>query len=238
MGTQLELGEIKADVVFKDIKNIHLSVYPPSGKVKISAPLRMDIDKIRIFAISKLSWIKQQQKKLLEQERETPREYLDRESHYVWGKRYLLKIIEADKVPLVELKHKTMVLRVRPGADEKKKQEVIDTWYREQLKKATYPLIAKWEPLMGVKVERLFVRRMKTKWGSCNHIAGNIMLNTELAKKPHECLEYIVVHEMAHLLEHRHNARFISLLDKFMPKWQFYRDKLNQLPVSHENWIY
>ena len=238
MGIQIELGEIKADVVFKDIKNIHLSVYPPSGTVKISAPLRMDIDKIRIFTISKLSWIKQQQRKLQEQVRETPREYLDRESHYVWGRRYLLKIVEVNKAPSVELKHKTMILSVRPGADDKKKQEVIDAWYREQLKKATYPLIEKWEPLMGVKVERLFVRRMKTKWGSCNHKAGNIMLNTELAKKPHECLEYIVVHEMAHLLEHKHNARFICLLDKFMPKWQFYRDKLNQLPVSHENWNY
>jgi hypothetical protein len=238
MGTQIELGEIKADVTFKDIKNIHLSVYPPFGKVRISAPLKMELDTIRVFAISKLSWIKQQQHKLQEQERGTPREYLDRESHYVWGRRYLLKIIEIDKAPSVELKHKTMILCVRPGADNKKKREVIDAWYREQLKKTTSPLIVKWESLMGVKVERLFVRRMKTKWGSCNHKAGNIMLNTELARKPPECLEYIVVHEMAHLLEPTHNYRFIALMDQFMPKWQFYRGKLNQLPVSHENWIY
>ncbi|WP_342305560.1 SprT family zinc-dependent metalloprotease [Methanolobus sp. ZRKC5] len=238
MFKQIELGEITAEVVFKDIKNIHLSVYPPHGKVKISAPLRMDIDKIRIFAISKLSWIKQQQTKLQEQERETPREYLDRESHYVWGRRYMLKIIEANEAPSVELKHKKMILRVRPGADDKKKQAVLDAWYRDQLRKTVSPLISKWEQLMGVKVERLFVRRMKTKWGSCNHKARNILLNTELAKKPHECLEYVVVHEMAHLLEPTHNSRFISLMDKFMPKWQFYRDKLNQLPVSHENWNY
>jgi len=238
MGKQIELGEITADVTFKDIKNIHLSVYPPNGKVKISAPLRMDIDKIRIFAISKLSWIKQQQRKLQEQERETPREYLNRESHYVWGRRYLLEIIEADRAPSVELKHKKMVLSVRPGADDAKKQDVIDAWYREQLKKAAYPMISKWEPRIGVKVERLFVRRMKTKWGSCNHNACNILLNTELAKKPRVCLEYIVVHELAHILEPTHNARFVALMDKFMPKWEFYRDKLNQLPVSHENWIY
>ncbi|WP_094227529.1 M48 family metallopeptidase [Methanolobus psychrotolerans] len=238
MVTQIQLGEVTADVVFKDIKNIHLSVYPPAGKVRISAPLRMDIDKIRIFAISKLGWIKQQQKKLREQERETPREYLDRESHYLWGKRYLLEIIEADEVPSVELKHKKMILRVRPGVNEKKKQEVIDAWYREQLRKAALPLIAKWEKLMDVKVERLLIRRMKTKWGSCNPKVGNILLNTELVKKPSECLEYIIVHELAHLLEPTHNARFINLMDKFMSKWQFYRGKLNQLPVSHENWVY
>ena len=238
MTTQIELGDITVDVVLKDIKNIHLSVYPPAGRVRISAPLRMDIDTIRIFAISRLGWIKQQQKKFQEQERETPREYLDLESHYVWGKRYLLKVIEVNEAPSVELKHSKMVLRVRPGTDDKKKQAIIDAWYREQLKKAVPPLIAKWEPLMGVKVERFFVQRMKTKWGSCNHKAHNIRLNTELAKKPKEYLEYIIVHEMAHLLEPTHNSRFIMLMDKFMPKWQFYRDKLNQLPVSHENWIY
>lgn len=238
MTTQIKIGDITVDVVLKDIKNIHLGVYPPSGRVRISAPLRMDIDTIRIFAISKLGWIRQQQKKFQEQERETPREYLDLESHYVWGKRYLLKIIEVNKAPSVELEHHKMVLRVRPGADDKKKQAVIDAWYREQLKKAVPPLIAKWEPLMDVKVERFFVQRMKTRWGSCNHKAANIRLNTELAKKPPECLEYIIIHEMTHLREPTHNSRFIALMDSFMFKWQFYRDKLNQLPVSHDKWIY
>ena len=238
MTTQIELGDITVDVVLKDIKNIHLSVYPPAGRVKISAPLRMDIDTIRVFAISKLGWIKQQQKKFQEQERETPREYLERESHYVWGKRYLLKIIEVNEAPSVELKHNKMILRVRPGSDDKKKQEIIDAWYRDQIKKAVPPLIAKWEPLLGIKVERFYVRRMKTRWGSCNHQAFSIRFNTDLAKKPKECLEYIVVHEMAHLREPTHNSRFVTLMDQFMPNWQFYRDKLNQLPVSHENWIY
>lgn len=238
MTTQIELGDITVDVVLKDIKNIHLSVYPPAGRVKISAPLRMDIDTIRVFAISKLGWIKQQQKKFQEQERETPREYLERESHYVWGKRYLLKIIEVNEAPSVELKHNKMILRVRPGSDEKKKQEIIDAWYRDQIKKAVPPLITKWEQLLGIKVERFYVRRMKTRWGSCNHQAFSIRFNTDLVKKPKECLEYIVVHEMAHLREPTHNSRFVTLMDQFMPNWQFYRDKLNQLPVSHENWIY
>ena len=195
--------------MLKDIKNVHLSVHPPTGRVRISAPSRMSLDTIRVFAISKLGWIKQQQRKLREQERETPREYLDRESHYVWGKRYLLKVIESDEPPSVELKHSQMLLRVRPATDEAKKQAIVEEWYREQLKEAVPPLIAKWEPLMGVKVERFFVQRMKTKWGSCNPGAGSIRLNTDLAKKPRECLEYIVVHEMVHLIERHHNDRFM-----------------------------
>lgn len=236
--TQIELGGITVDVVLKDIKNIHLSVHPPTGRVRISAPSRMSLDTIRVFAISKLDWIKKQQIKLQRQERETPREYLDRESHYVWGKRYLLKVLEDGRAPSVELRHNQMLLRVRPGADEAKKRAVAEEWYRRQLKQAAPPLIAKWEPLMGVQVERFFVQRMKTRWGSCNHAARAIRLNTELAKKPRDCLEYIVVHEMAHILEPTHNARFVALMDQFMPNWQLYRDQLNRFPVSHEDWTY
>jgi predicted metal-dependent hydrolase len=191
-----------------------------------------------MFAISKLGWIKQQQKRLQEQERETPREYLDRESHYVWGKRYLLKVVEADTAPEVELQHSTMVLRVRPGTDENKRHAIVEEWYREQLKQAVPLLIAKWEPLVGVKVERFFVQRMKTKWGSCNPKSRSIRLNTDLAKKPRECLEYVLVHEMVHLLEPTHNARFVSLMDCFMPNWQFYRKVLNSMPLRHEHWEY
>jgi len=198
----------------------------------------MRLDTIRVFAIAKLGWIKQQQKKLREQERETPREYVDRESHYVWGKRYLLRVIEGDAAPSVALQHNRMLLRVRPGTDAKKKRAIVEAWYRRQLKNAVPPLIARWEPLMGVKVERFFVQRMKTKWGSCNHAARSIRLNTELAKKPWECLEYIVVHEMIHVLEPTRNARFVALMDQCMPQWQFYRDQLNRLPVSHEDWAY
>ncbi len=238
MITQIDLGDISVDVVLKNIKNIHLSVYPPTGRVRISAPSRMSLDTIRVFAISKLGWIKQQQKHLRDQERDTPREYLDRESHNVWGKRYLLEVIDSDEVPSVELLHNRMRLRVRPGADKSKKREIVEKWYRSKLKQEVLPLIAKWEPLMNVKVERFYVQRMKTKWGSCNPVASSIRLNTNLAKKPKECLEYIVVHEMVHLLEATHNTRFVSLMDQFMPKWQFYRDQLNRLPVSHEDWTY
>lgn len=238
MTRQIRLGDIKVDVLLKDIKNIHLSVYPPTGKVRISAPSRMSLDNIRVFAISKLAWIRQQQKKVSQQERETPREYLDHESHYVWGKRYLLAVSESDQAPTVELRHNRMLLRVRPGTDENKRQAVVEGWYRDQLRKAALSLFAKWEPRMGVKVERLFVQRMKTKWGSCNFISRNIRLNSNLAKKPTECLEYIVVHEMIHLLEPTHSDRFVALMDRFMPKWQFYRDQLNRLPVSHEDWTY
>lgn len=238
MVTQINLGEIVVDVVQKDIKNIHLSVYPPAGKVRISAPLRMDLDTVRVFAITKLGWIKSQQKKLREQDRETPREYLDRESHSVWGKRYLLKVEEKDAAPEVELKHSKMILRIRPGTSHEKKQAILDAWYRENLKGTVTALIAKWELLMDVKVARFHVQKMKTKWGSCSPSRNSIRLNTDLAKKPPECLEYIVVHEMVHLLEPTHNARFIALMDQFMPKWRFYKDQLNRLPVSHEDWIY
>ncbi len=238
MSTQIKLGEIVLDVFLKDIQNVHLSVYPPAGRVRISAPLRMSIDNVRAFAISKLGWIKQQQKKLQAQDRETPREYLDRESHYVWGKRYLLKTIEIDAAPKVELKHSTLLLRVRPESSREKKRFVLEGWYREQLKAAVPPLIAKWEPLLGVTVSRFFVQRMKTKWGSCSPDTGSIRLNAELAKKPRECLEYIVVHEMVHLLEPTHNHRFVALMDQFLPKWQFDRDTLNRLPVRHESWGY
>ncbi|MDR3525589.1 MAG: SprT family zinc-dependent metalloprotease [Acetobacteraceae bacterium] len=238
MHTQLELGDISVEVVRKDIKNVHLSVYPPAGRVRIAAPLHMTVDTIRLFAISKLGWIKQQQSKLRAQEREAPREYLDRESHYVWGKRYLLTVVEADAAPSVELKHRRLVLRVRPGTGPEARQAVLDGWYRERVKEAVQPLIAKWEPLLGVTVNRVFVQRMRTKWGSCSHAARNIRLNTDLAKKPRECLEYIVVHEMVHLLEPTHNARFVALMDRLMPKWQFEREQLNRLPVRHEAWGY
>lgn len=238
MVTKIELGEIAVEVVKKDIRNIHLSVYPPAGRVRVSAPLRMNLDTIRVFAISKLGWIKQQQKKLREQERETPREYLDLESHYVWGKRYLLKVVEVEGSPAVELKHSLMHLHVRPGASEEKKQAIVEEWYREQVKQAAPALITKWERLMGVKVDRFFVQKMKTKWGSCNPSSRSIRLNTDLARKPQECFEYIVVHEMVHLLEPTHNKRFMTLMDQFMPNWRLCRAELNRLPVRHVGWDY
>ena len=236
MHTEIQLGDFAVDVVRKDIKNVHLSVHPPTGRVRIAAPARMSLDTIRVFAIAKLPWIRRQQLRMQEQERETPREYLDRESHFVWGRRCLLAVIESEEPPTVELKHNRLSLRVRPGTDPSKRAALLEQWYRENLKRAALPLIARWNPLMGVKARRLFVQRMKTRWGSCNHVTGSIRLNTDLAKKPRECLEYIVVHEMAHLLEPTHSERFRALMDRFMPKWQSHRETLNRLPVRHESW--
>lgn len=234
----MKLNELDVEIIQKDIKNVHLSVYPPDGKVKVSAPSSMSQDTIRVFVISRLGWIRKQQNKLRTQEREAPREYIDRESHYVWSKRYLLRIQAIDAPPKIELKHDKLVLSIRPGTSQERKQAMLEAWYRENLKQAIPALIEKWQPLMGVRVNRFYVQQMKTKWGSCSFHSGNIRLNTELAKKPLACLEYIVVHEMTHLLEPTHNSHFIGLMDQFIPKWRFYRDELNRLPVRHEEWRY
>lgn len=226
------------DVVLKDFKNIHLGVYPPSGRVRTAAPARMSLEAIRTFAISKLAWIRQQRVKLEEQERETRREYLDRESHYVWGARYLLQLAGRAQAPNVDLKARRMLLTMRPGTDAATREAIVARWYREQIRSVVPALVAKWEPILGVKVQRVFVQQMKTKWGSCNPRARAIRLNTELAKKPKECLEYIVVHEMVHLMEPTHNARFVGLMDRFLPSWQFCRQTLNRLPVQHVDWAY
>lgn len=238
MITQLDLGSIRVDVVRKNIKNLHLGVYPPTGKVRIAAPEWMELDTIRLFAINKLGWIRQQQKKLLAQERETPREYLERESHYVWGRRYLLQIVEVEARPSIRLTHKHLRLQVRPGTDVKKREVLLADWYRGNLKVAVPGLLAKWEPIIGARAERFYVQHMKTKWGSCNPAARNIRLNTELAKKPPECLEYILVHELVHLREPTHNDKFIALMNKLMPHWRDCRDILNRLPVRNEHWDY
>jgi predicted metal-dependent hydrolase len=235
---QIDVGGMTVDVVFKNIKNVHLSVHPPTGRIRISAPTRMNLDTIRVYAISKINWIKKHQKKFQEQERETRREYLDRESHYVWGKRYLLRVREKNRTPSIELKHNEMILTVRPGALMEKREAVVTAWYRDQVRDAVTPLIEKWEPLLGVKANRIIVRRMRTRWGSCTSARRTIRLNTELAKKPPECLEYVIVHELVHLLEPSHNATFISLMDKFMPQWRHYRDELNRAPLGHVEWEY
>lgn len=234
----IKLGNIDIEVEQKNIKNIHLSVYPPNGRVRIAAPQRMDLDTIRVFAISKLQWIKSQQETLLKQEREPQREYLERESHYFQGKRYLLKIHEKEAPAKVEIDHKHIHLHIRPNTDTEKRAQIISEWYRKQLKLLVPDLIAKWEEVIGVKSNEFGIKKMRTKWGTCNTEAKRIWLNLELAKKPKECLEYIIVHELVHLLERSHNQRFVKLMDEFMPKWRFHRDELNKLPVSHTEWGY
>jgi len=238
MAATLTLGDITVDVRQRDIKHLHLTVHPPEGRVRIAAPLRMKLDTIRVYAVSKLAWIKQQQHKLREQAREAPREYIDRESHYVWGRRCLLKVVEVDAAPSVELRHTRLTLRVRSGASREQKQAVVAQWYRDQIKAALPELLSTWEPRLGVRSEHAFVQKMRTKWGSCNPAARNIRLNTDLAKKPVECLEYVLVHELVHLLEPVHNARFVALMDRHLPDWAHRRQVLNALPVRHEDWGY
>jgi predicted metal-dependent hydrolase len=235
---QIDLGNIKVDVIQKDIKNIHLSVYPPTGAVRMSVPLRMEMDTVRIFAISKLGWIKKQQTRFINQKREAPRVFKSRESHYYLGKRYLLKVIETVGKPSIAIKHDKLILHIRPGTDIEHRQLIFQEWYRDRLKELVPKYIAVWEEKMQVTVSEFGIKRMKTKWGTCNREAKRIWINLELAKKPLECLEYIVVHELVHLLERNHNQRFIAYMDKFLPQWRHYKEELNRLPVSHTDWKY
>lgn len=228
--TEIELGGITAVLTRKNIKSIRLSVHPPAGTVRISAPRRASLEQIHAFAISRLGWIEKHQARLRAQERATPRDYVDGESHYLWGRPHLLEVAYARRAPSLELSASGLLLTVRPGADAGKRQAVVEAWYREQLERAAAPLIASWEPLLGVELQRLFVRRMKSRWGSCNPGARTIRLNSELARRPPECLEYVVVHELVHLLEASHGARFRALMDRFLPDWRERRAELRWWP--------
>jgi len=234
----ITVSNIKIDVVKKDIKNLHLAVYPPTGRVRIAAPLRTDDEAIRLFAVSKLGWIKRHQRTFISQDREVVRELVSGESHYFNGKRFLLHVIEHDSAPKVEVQHKKIELYVRTGSTAKQRATVLNVWFREQLKKQIPELIEKWERAMKVKLSDWGVKQMKTKWGTCNIEARRIWLNLELAKKPSRCLEYIIVHEMVHLLERHHNANFVSLMNKYLPQWKQHKQELNRFPVSHSHWDY
>ncbi|HFK2920407.1 TPA: M48 family metallopeptidase [Stenotrophomonas maltophilia] len=238
MPTRIALGGIEAEVVFKDIRNVHLTVLPPNGRVRISAPAHMALDTVRVFALSKLAWIKSQRKSMVEQEREPSREYVERESHYVWGRRYLLKIVDTDGAQMVSLRHRTLVLAIKSGADQAARRAVLSRWYRDQLRERASSLVAEWSRRLGLDAPRFYVQHMKTKWGSCSPIRRSIRLNTELAKKPPGCLEYIVVHELVHLLEPTHNERFKALMRAFLPEWEDRRRELNALPIRNERWSY
>lgn len=237
--SEITVNNIKVDVVRKNIKNIHLAVYPPFGRVRIAVPERTKDDTIRLYVISKLAWIKRNKKGFKEQDRIPPREYKNRESHYYEGKRYLLNIKETESAPKVVIRNKTYLdLYVRKNTSRDKCNEILNEWYREHLKAKLPKLIAKWEKKINVKVNECKVKQMKTKWGSCNISAKRIWLNLELAKKPTICLEYIIVHELIHLLERHHNEIFRAYLDKFMPQWQAHKRELNRQPLSHSNWEY
>lgn len=236
---RIEVGDFTIDVIRKSIKNMHLSVYPPTGRVRIAAPLNMTDEAIKLFAISKLAWIKKNQRKFEMQERQSPRTFEQRESHYFEGKRYLLRVYEHSAPPKIEIKTKTYIdLYVRPNSSIEQRQNYINEWYRKQLKNKIPQLIEKWDKIIGVTVDDWGVKQMKTKWGTCNIEQRRIWINLELAKKPFYCLEYIVVHEMIHLIERHHNANFLAHLEKYMPKWKLYKEELNRLPVSHGEWDY
>jgi len=232
----IEIGELSIAVTQKAVKNVHLTVHPPDGRVTLVMPTSTRLDVARAYAISKLGWIRAQQHKLQSQARETPRRFVERESHYLWGRRYLLTIDYQDAKPSVKLDHKRITLTVRPGSDATKRAEVLHTWHKALLHAAVPGLIQQWEPKLEVKVNGYFLQRMKTKWGSCNHRAGHIRLNTELVKKPKDLLEYVVVHEMIHLVEPTHNDRFVALLDEHYPTWREARAELNGLPLAAEMW--
>jgi len=214
------------------------ALFPPHGRVSLVAPTGTRPEVARAYAISKLGWIRDQRQRLLGQARESQRAFVTRESHYVWGRRYLLSVVEAEAKakPSVRLGHRGITLAVRPGSSTAKRADVVHEWHKALLHEAVPPLIKKWERKLGVRVAGYFLQRMKTKWGSCNHRAGHIRLNTELVKKPKDLLEYVVVHEMLHLLEPTHSERFVALLDRRYPAWREARAELNELPLGAETW--
>lgn len=236
---RIEVSGIPVEIVRKEIKNLHVGVYPPSGRVRVAVPLRLDDEAVRLAVISRLGWIRRKQKEFEGQVRQSRREFVTGESHYFEGRRYRLDVIERDAPPTVKLRNNTRLeLGVRPNSDREAREAVLHRWYRRHLRDQLPPLVAKWEPELGVTVEDVRIKKMKTLWGSCNIEARRIWLNLELAKKPSSCLVYILVHEMVHLLERHHNDRFRELMDNFLPQWRSYQDELNRAPLAHEDWQY
>lgn len=236
---QITVNDLVVDVHRKDIKNLHLGVYPPDGRVRVASPLNIDDEAVRLFVISKLGWIRKQQREFQSQPRQSVREYISGESHYFQGNRYLLNVVYRKGNPEVVVRNKSYIdLFVKEGSDYDYRKRVMTEWYRSELKAVAEPLVEKWKNEMDVPLTHWGVRAMKTKWGSCNIERGRILLNLELAKKPEHCVEYIIVHELVHLLERHHNDRFVELMDKFMSNWRLYRDELNALPLKHEQWEY
>ncbi len=236
---QITVGNISIDVVRKDIMNLHLGVYPPNGRVRIASPLKIDDEAVRLFAISKMAWIKKHQLKFEAQQRQSERQFVSGESHYYKGNRYLLNVIYHNAGSKVEIRNKTYIdLHVRVGSTLEQREKVLTEWYRRQLKDQIPSLIDKWQKIIGIKVNDWGIKKMKTKWGTCTIASCRIWLNLELAKKPEHCLEYIIVHEMIHLIERNHTDRFVAYMNKFMPQWHLYKEELNRSMLSHEIWSY
>jgi predicted metal-dependent hydrolase len=229
---QLMIGTLAVEVTLKPIKNLHLTVLPPQGAVRISAPQTMCKDHIRAYVIGKLGWIRRQQDKFTGQKRESPRLIVERESHSVWGRRTLLHIEEACGAPRVEVRPKQLTLYLRPGTTPERSKAILSCWYRNELRKEAADLIEHWQRRLDVRINKLFVQAMKRQWGSCNPSTKNIRLNTLLAEKPKACLEYVVLHELAHLRVATHGQEFAALLDSHLPDWQERRKLLNELPLG------
>jgi predicted metal-dependent hydrolase len=242
MNTELSsitVSGIEVQVVRKAIKNLHLGVYPPNGRVRVAAPLAVSDQSVRLAVIGKIGWIRRKQARFEAQPRQSKREMVSGESHYVWGRRYRLDVTDCIGTPSVCLRNnRTMALHVRRGATREKREAILHRWYRQLLRDELPKLIAKWQPLLQANVADWGIKKMKTRWGTCNKTARRIWLNLELAKKTPSCLEYVLVHEMVHLLERRHNDRFREYMDRLMPLWRSYREELNRAPLSHESWSY
>ncbi len=235
----MEICGLKVQTIKKDIKNMHLGVYPPQGRIRVAAPLKMTDESIRLFVVSKIPWIKKQKKNFENQQRLTQREFVTGESHYYFGKRYLLNVIYTTSKPEVKLSNKNMIeLFTKKGSSQKTNEKIFDDWYRSVLKDKISKLVEKWEKIIGVKVRTMSIRKMKTKWGSCKDTSKTIILNLDLAKKPINSLEYIIVHEMVHLLEKTHSVKFNTYMDKFLPNWRSRKSELNEFPLSFNHWSY
>jgi predicted metal-dependent hydrolase len=236
---RIQINDLDIEIVRKEIKNLHVAVYPPNGYIRVATPAQLHDEQVRLAVVSRLPWIRKQQTRLRNQVRQSAREMLDGESHFLWGQRYRLKVVERPGRPEIRLRGSaTLELCIPSDAGRDRREAVLTEWYRVHLKAAVPALIAKWQPVLGVDVNAWGVRKMKTRWGSCNTDTGKLWLNLELAKKPPRTLEYILVHEMTHLIERHHNDRFTALLDAYLPQWRTYRDELNELPLKHEDWVY
>lgn len=232
----LTVRGIDVDVIFKDIKNLHIGVYPPFGRVRVAAPTRLNDEDVRLAVVQRLSWIKKQRAQLRAAQRQSEREMVAGESHYIWGVRHRLKVVEQPGRARLELKGRRLTLYAPADLSAERRRAVLDRWYRAQLLGAVPPIIAKWEPILATTVPGWSLRRMKTKWGTCNRETGQLRFNVELAKKHPDCLEYVVVHEMTHLLERNHTERFTTLMDGFLPDWRSRREQLNGAPLAEEAW--
>ena len=235
----ITVNELPVKVVRKKIKNLHLAVYPPNGWVRIAVPEIIDDEAVRLAVMSKFGWIKRQIKSFEDQPRQSARELITGESHYYLGRRYLLDIVHTEKRPFIEiLNKKTLVLNINENTGLEEREKLLTDWYRKEMKRILPGIIRKWEIKSDLQVNSYGIKRMKTKWGSCNPRHKRIWLNLELIKKPINCLEYIVVHEIVHFLERTHNDNFVAHMDRIMPQWRTFRDDLNRSPLAHENWEY